>query len=282
MHIGFLTPEYPHDRVHYSAGIGTSLKNLIDSLVNLGCRVSVFIYNQNHFDYIENGNLTLHLIQNTPFSAFSWFQNRKRINRYIEYFISTENIKLLEVPDWTGISSFMKFSCPVVIRLHGSDGFFCFLENRKQKFKNRLFERLALTKCEAVISPNQFTLETTKKVFGIDDFSKVKIINLGIDLSNFEVPEYGSFVPKTVYYIGTIIRKKGVFYLPQIFDQLLLIDPEIEFVLVGNDSPDVLSGSNSTWDLLNKEFSPQVFEKITYLGKIDYSEVASELKNNNT
>lgn len=281
MHIGFLTPEYPHERVNYSAGIGTSLKNLIDSLVNLECRVSVFIYNQNHFDFIENGNLTLHLIENVPQGNFSWYQNRKRINTYIEYFIATEKIDVLEVPDWTGISSFMDFSCPVVVRLHGSDGFFCYLENRKQKFKNRLFEKLALKKCNAVISPNQFTLETTKKVFSIKDFGKFVIINLGIDLSNFGDPDYAGFESKTVYYIGSIIRKKGVFHLPLIFEELVKRDPEIKFFLIGNDSPDVFTGSVSTYELLESEFSPEVKSQVSYLGKIDYSEISTELKKAN-
>ena len=281
LHIGFLTPEYPHKMVNYSAGIGTSLKNLIDSLVNLGCRVSVFIYNQPHFDFIEEGNLTLHLLQNTPSGSFSWYQNRKRINRYIEYFIATEKIKLLEVPDWTGISSFMSFSCPVVVRLHGSDGFFCFLEQRKQKLKNRLLEKLALKKCDALISPNKFTLETTQRVFEIDAFKRFSIINLGIDLSTFGTPDYTGYVPKTVYYIGTIIRKKGVFYLPLIFEEILKIDPEVQFFLIGNDSPDVFTGSDSTWHLLENEFASDVFSKVNYLGKIDYSEVAAELKKAN-
>lgn len=281
MHIGFLTPEYPHVRVNYSAGIGTSLKNLIDSLVNLGCRVSVFVYNQEHFDYIEEGKLTLHLIQNAPSGNFFWYQNRDRIIKYVEYFIYTEKIDVLEVPDWTGFSSFKHFSCLLVIRLHGSDGFFCFLENRKQKLKNRIFEKVALKNCDAVISPNQFTLETTKKVFKIRNFKKVEIINLGIDLTNFGEPEFGAFDPKTVYYIGTIIRKKGVFNLPLIFKEIFEADSEVRFFLIGNDSPDVFSGSDSTYHLLQSEFSPQVLERVTYLGKIDYSEITSELKKAN-
>lgn len=32
MHIAFLTPEYPHERVAHAAGIGTSIKNLVVAL----------------------------------------------------------------------------------------------------------------------------------------------------------------------------------------------------------------------------------------------------------
>jgi hypothetical protein len=124
MHLGFLTPEYPHPKVNYSAGLGTSLKNLIDSFLELGCRVSLFVYNQNRFEYIEEGLLAIHLIKNEKKGFFSWYLSKKRINKYVQYFVTTENIQVLEAADWTGISSFMKLSCPIVVRLHGSDGFF--------------------------------------------------------------------------------------------------------------------------------------------------------------
>ncbi|SHO64462.1 glycosyltransferase family 4 protein [Algoriphagus zhangzhouensis] len=281
MHIGFLTPEYPHERVQYSAGIGTSLKNLIDSLIKLDCRVSVFVYNQPFFDFIEEDRITLHLISNQNKGAFGWYKNRKDINKYVQYFITTEKIDILEVPDWTGISAFMKFSCPVVMRLHGSDGFFCYLEQRKQKIKNWFLEKKALSSSDALISPNKFTLDTTRSVFGLSDHQKVKIINLGLDLSFFNDPEFESFEPFTICCIGTIIRKKGVFTLPSIFEEVIRLLPNVRFFFIGNDSPDVFSGSESTWSLLEKEFSQPVLEKVTYLGKIDYSEVSSHLKKAN-
>ena len=32
MHIAFLTPEYPHEKVAHAAGIGTSIRNLVVTL----------------------------------------------------------------------------------------------------------------------------------------------------------------------------------------------------------------------------------------------------------
>lgn len=281
MHIGFLTPEYPHSKVSYSAGIGTSLKNLIDSMVQLGCKISLFVYNQSEFEYIEEGNLTIHLLKNIAKWPLPWLENRKRINRYVQYYVITEKIDLIEVPDWTGISAMMKFSCPVVCRLHGSDGFFCFLENRKQKLKNRYLEKFALSTVDAIISPNDFTLLTTQKVFGIRKVKKLGIINLGIDLRSFADPDLEGFEEKTVYYIGTLIRKKGVFMLPSIFEEILKIEPKAKFIFIGNDSPDVFSGSKSTWKLLKKEFSENVLNQVEYLGKINYSDIISHLKKAN-
>ncbi|MCE7055282.1 glycosyltransferase family 4 protein [Algoriphagus sp. AGSA1] len=281
MHIGFLTPEYPHPQVQYSAGIGTSLKNLIESLVLLDCTVSIFVYNQRRFDYIEEGNITIHLLQNISTGTMPWLENRRRINKYVQYYITTEKIDLIEVPDWTGISALMSFSCPVVMRLHGSDGFFCYLENRKQKLKNRCLEKFALRQADALIAPNAFTLQTTRKIFKLSENQKNKIINLGIDLAVFNGPDWEKFEPFTICCIGTIIRKKGVFTLPSIFEEILRLNPEVSFFFIGNDSPDVFSGSESTWSLLEKEFSPEVINRVTYLGKIDYSEISFHLKKSN-
>lgn len=281
MHIGFLTPEYPHDRVNYSAGIGTSLKNLIDSLLKINCRVSVFVYNENCYDYIEEGGLTIHLIQQAKPGNASWYTNRKRINKYVQYYIHTEKIDLIEAPDWTGITSFMSFTCPVAIRLHGSDGFFCYTENRPQKLKNYFFEKLALQQADAVISPNAFTQRITQKVFKISSFKQVETINLGLNLANFGDFDFAEIEENSVYYLGTIIRKKGVFNLPAIFGEISKAEPKSKFYLIGNDAPDVFSGEESTWKLLKKEISPEILRHVTYLGKIEYKEVAEYLKRAN-
>ena len=46
MKIAFLTPEYPHSRTGNSGGIGTSIKNLAESLVGLGHSVRILVYGQ--------------------------------------------------------------------------------------------------------------------------------------------------------------------------------------------------------------------------------------------
>ena len=46
MKIAFLTPEYPHARTGNSGGIGTSIKNLAESLTTLGHNVRILVYGQ--------------------------------------------------------------------------------------------------------------------------------------------------------------------------------------------------------------------------------------------
>ena len=56
MHIGFLTPEYPHDKINHSGGLGSSLQNLAISLQAKGVNISVFVYGQKtNTEFDENG-----------------------------------------------------------------------------------------------------------------------------------------------------------------------------------------------------------------------------------
>ena len=60
MHIAFLTPEYPHPKIQHSAGLGTSIKNLVAALVRKDVKVTVFVYGQPKAEvFEENGILPL-------------------------------------------------------------------------------------------------------------------------------------------------------------------------------------------------------------------------------
>ena len=128
MHIAFLTSEYPHPKVSHAAGIGTSIKNLADALVNKGEQVTVFVYHQDTSEIMEDQGVTIHLIPKKTSPFFNWYFYRKKLQDYINTVIEIQKIDVIEAPDWTGITAFMKLTAPVVIKLHGSDAYFCKLE----------------------------------------------------------------------------------------------------------------------------------------------------------
>ena len=78
------------------------------------------------------------------------------------------------------------------------------------------------------------------------------------------------FNENTILYIGTIIRKKGVFELAQIFNKVIENNPKSILILIGNDSPDLKTGSNSTYKLMEEIFSDKALNQVSYLGKIPY------------
>ena len=276
-HIGFITPEYPHAQIKQAAGIGTSVKNLVSSLVDQGIKVTVFVYQQelNSIEFDEG--VELHLLQKKIYLAFGWYFHRKYINSYINKIVEKKNIEILEAPDWTGITAFMKFKIPLVIRLHGTDAYFCKLENRPQKKKNYLFEKMALQKASSLVAPTRYAGEISRTIFNLNSKSIHTIFN-SIQAEKFVNDNSEVFDQNKIVYIGTLIRKKGVLELSKIFNELIKIKPEATLVLIGSDSKDIETGSTSTYELMIQEFSEAAIKRVNYLGKVSYDEVKQHMK----
>ncbi|WP_282121842.1 glycosyltransferase family 4 protein [Algibacter mikhailovii] len=278
MRLGYITSEYPHSKVKHAAGIGTSVKNLCVALARKGNDVTVFVYHQDQDAVFVDEGVTIHALKTKRFQFATWYYYRKHIQKYVNKVVKDHGIQLLEAPDWTGITAFMNFNIPIVIRFHGSDAYFCKLDQRKQNFKNFVFEKLALKSAKAYIAPTTYAGQETAKIFGLDR-SNIKTIHNGLELSNFENEKPNFFDRYSILYIGTIIRKKGVFELAHIFNQVILNNPEARLTLIGSDARDIKTGSASTFELVKKEFTTKALSQVDFLGKIDYSEVKKHIKN---
>jgi glycosyltransferase involved in cell wall biosynthesis len=276
MHIAFLTPEYPHPKIAYATGIGTSIKNLAVALAEKGCRVTVIVYGQKESTIFEEEGLTFHLIEDRNYRFAKWFLYRKYIQKYCNKIIKEQKIDIIEAPDWTGITAFMNFRIPLVIRFHGSDTYFCYIEKRHQKLKNFLFEKLAMQKAKAFIAPTTFAGAVSKKLFGIKN-KTIEIIHHGLKLAKFENPYPEIYEKGLILYIGTIIRKKGVFELPEIFNLVRQQNPKARLVLIGGDSFDIATQTNSTWQLLLEQFKEEDLQQVSYLSTIPYSDIQDYL-----
>jgi glycosyltransferase involved in cell wall biosynthesis len=277
MKIAFLTPEYPHYKTGNSGGIGTSIKNLALGLIKQGCSVRILVYGQKEDAVFEDNGICVQQIQNVKRKGISWYLTRKKLQRILNTLYENQEIDIVEAPDWTGITSFMKLKIPLVIRFHGSDTYFCHLENRHQKLKNFWFEKLAVQKAKAFIAPTTFAGEVSRKLFGIKN-KIIKTIHYGLELNKFENLNPGVYEKGLILYIGTIIRKKGVYELSEIFNLVRKQHPEAKLILIGEDSSDIATQSQSTWHLLQQQFQSEDLEKVSYLGKIPYHEVQSYIK----
>ncbi|WP_303317389.1 glycosyltransferase family 4 protein [Flavivirga abyssicola] len=277
MKIGFITSEYPHPKVKHAAGIATSIKNLAIALVKKDIEVTVFVYHQNENKIIDDEGVEIHLIKKKTYKLFTWYYYRKYIQNYVNKIVVKKGIDILEAPDWTGITAFMNLKALLVIRFHGSDAYFCRLENRKQKFKNFMFEKIALKRASAFIAPTTYAGIETKKIFSLDE-NKIKTIHYGLQLENFENNALKGYERDTILYIGTIIRKKGVLELAEIFNKVVKQNPKTKLILIGNDASDIKTGEKSTYKLMAQIFSEEAKKQVHYLGKIPYSEVKEQIK----
>ncbi len=281
MKIAFLTPEYPHPKTGSSGGIGTSIRNLAIGLLNEGCSVRVLVYGQNEEGIFEDDGIVVQQIRNVKLKGLSWWLTRKKLERIINELYANKAIDLVEAPDWTGITSFIQpKKCPVVIRLNGSDTYFCHLDNRPVKWKNKFHERRALQKADGLLSVSQFTADLTNEVFRLQkDFA---IIPNSIDTTLFKKSDSVELIPplggKGVLYFGSLIRKKGLLELPLIFNEVVRKNPEVKLVLIGKDVPDVISGSPSTWQMMQELFTDEALSNVSYLGSVPYQEIKAHIK----
>jgi len=264
LNIAFLTPEYPHPAIGGSGGIGSSIKYLTRALTRMGHKVTVLLYQQPKEEVIDDSGVEIRRIKNIKFKGLSWWLTRKKLERIIDDLHKSGEIDLVEAPDWTGITSFIKpKKCPVVIRLNGSDTYFCNIENRPSKWINRFHERRALRKADGIISVSEFTGKSTQDIFNLP--LNYHVIHNGIDVQEF-TPDHNRVEKARILYFGTLIRKKGVLELPLIFNRVHQSDPSTELILVGNDSADITSGSNSTWALMQPLFESKALKDVYFLG----------------
>jgi glycosyltransferase involved in cell wall biosynthesis len=274
MKIAFLTPEYPHPKTGTSGGIGTSIKNLATGLLVEGCSVRVLVYGQNEEGVFDDDGISIQQIRNVKFKGLSWYLTRKKLQRIINTLYQQKEIDLVEAADWTGITSFIDAKCPVVIRLNGSDTYFCHLDNRPVKWNNKFHEKRALQKADALLSVSQFTADVTNEVFGLE--KKFTIIPNSIDIGLFS-QNHNDHTTDIILYFGSLIRKKGLLELPFIFNEVIHKYPKAKLVLVGRDVPDIMSGNPSTWGMMQELFTTKAIENVSYLGSVSYQDIKKQI-----
>lgn len=276
MHIGFITSHFPFHDAKSVGGIGTSIKNLSDELVALGHNVTVFVYGQEKDDKIIEGGITLVKVKNIKIKGLSWFLTRKKIQNTILKENIISKIDVVETPDWEGISSFINLHCPVVIRLNGSDTYFCHLDTRPVKWINKFHEKKALKQADGHLSVSQYTADVTNQLFNIH--KSFTIIPNGINTDSFKNKKTYDDA-KTILYFGGIIRKKGVLEIPHYFNKVIKKIPDTQLILIGQDMSDKLTGNTSTFQMMKELFSKEAGLNVKFLGSVPYQEIKKHIEN---
>ncbi len=275
MKIGFLTPEFPYPEMGVSGGIGTSIYNLALGLLRLGHEVSVIVYGQKTDEVVVKEGITFYKVKNKKLKGFSRLLTQKKIQRLINSLVKEGKIDLVEAPDWTGITANIKPNCPVVVRLNGSDTYFCYLDQRPVKFSNRIHEQKALRMADGLVSVSRYTAEVTKELFHLN--RPFEIIPNSIDVAKFVKNQDTTVQENTILYFGTLIRKKGLLELPHIFNEVIQKKPEARLILIGRDAADVVSGNHSTWNMMLPMFEPEALKQVSYLGSVPYADIAKHI-----
>lgn len=278
MKIAFLTSEYPHPKANFAAGIGTSIMNLSTELVNQGHQVSVILYGQNNDEAFLDNGIEFYKIKNIKFKGLSRYLTQKKIQGLINNLVSNGKVEIIEAADWTGITSNIKLNCPIVVKLHGTDTYFCHLDNRPVKFINKLREKRALKRADARLSVSYFVADVTKKIFSLSN--NFEVIPNGINLEKFSSDNSGLNKEQNyILYFGTLIRKKGLLELPSIFNEVYKVNKEIKLILVGRDASDILTKNTSTWEIMKSQFDKEALKNVEYIGSVSYQEINEYIQN---
>ncbi|WP_159947770.1 glycosyltransferase family 4 protein [Polaribacter septentrionalilitoris] len=276
MHIAFITPEFPH--THFQGnigGIGTFTKNIAKQLIRLNHTVTIFVHSQAKEFVLKENRVTIHFVKLKKVKGITWITNRRYFNQYVNKVIKKDNIEVIEAPEWTGFTAFMKFDCPLIVRLHGSDTYFCHLENRKAKAKNQFFEKKALKGANAIVGVSKFVADKTKELFGLTQ--EIITIYNTIDVTDF-VPNHQYIKPKTLLYFGTIVRKKGVLEIAKAFNKIVAQDKKVQLCFVGRDNRDVFTGK-STLKMVEELLSTNALKNFKHINAVPYTKVKKIINN---
>ncbi|MCF6132666.1 glycosyltransferase family 4 protein [Flavobacterium wongokense] len=274
MKVAFLTSEFPHPKMGSSGGIGTSILNLSKGLTAQGHEVSVLVYGQKEDSFFIEDSISYYQIRNVKLKGLSRFLTQRKIQKLINRLVAENKVEVLEAPDWLGFTSKIKPKCPVVIRLNGSDTYFCHLDNRPIKFFNKLHEKKALQNADALLSVSKYTADLTKELFELQrDFT---IIPNSIDVAKFAL-DTTETNENTILYFGTLIRKKGLLELPLIFNEVYKKNNKARLILIGRDASDILSGNDSTWQMMQSLFDKNALQNVEYLGSVTYDKIKGNI-----
>ena len=271
MKIAFLTPEFPHPKMGSSGGIGTSILNLSKGLTLIGHQVIVLVYGQKEDEVFEENDISYYKIRNIKLKGFSRLLTQKKIERLINNLVENHQLAIVEAPDWTGITSYIKPKCPIVIRLHGSDTYFCHLDKRPVKLINKYHEKRALQHADALLSVSHYTVFVTKQLFGLQ--KEFTIIPNSIDIDNFAFSDKAEEQENTILYFGSLIRKKGLLELPLIFNEVYKQNKQVKLILIGRDVSDIITGNTSTWAMMQSLFDKDALQNVDYIGSVPYNKI---------
>lgn len=238
-------------------------------LVKEGVQVSVVVTGRQQSATFEEEGIAFHVLQHKQYKVLGFYLYRKFVERYLNKLITSTGIDIVEAPDWTGMTAFMKLKAPLVIRFNGSDAYFCKLDGRPQKKKNYWFEKLALHGANHLLSVSAFTAKVTKELFELK--KDIKVIPNSIDTSRF-YPQPEKELPGRVLYFGTLIRKKGVLELPEIFNYVNQRLPDTQFVFAGKDLRDVFTGQ-STKAMILEGMSTDTQQQTLFLEELPYDAI---------
>lgn len=256
MNILFFTNEYAHPDLPAAGGVGCFLKTLAKEFTDNGHTIHVFGFSKKNKSFKE-GKIQFHFFKkyskSFPISegvrsitsrmniksAELYFlkKERKYLANKLKKYAELNNIDIIESFVFNGYTAFWDNSTPLVLRFHGSRGFWhYYLNQEKDEFKISM-EQKALEATPYTVAVSNFSANAVKKIYSIN---VDKVIHNGIDHKLFRPIESSKEIPQSIFYFGTLSNAKGVDKLCKLFNQTIEKFPKASLHLIGR--------GNSYWE----------------------------------
>jgi glycosyltransferase involved in cell wall biosynthesis len=276
MKILFICNEYPPS---FHGGIGTVTQLLAEGLQQRGHEIYVAgIYKDVHkkIETRIQKNICVHRLKEIKSEAGDLRSIRSRIALFlfVRKIVKKEGIQLIEAPDFLGpCALWPPLGVPVIVRLHGSATYFA-LESQKTIPKRVFFlERSNIRKARAIISVSKYTLQKTQECFRLRLHGSViynPVLIIEEDINHIDR------IDGKVIFVGTLMRRKGVFSLILAWTHVIEIFPHASLHLLGKDSSDY--DGSSILEKLKTMLAPNILDSVHFYGHVDKDEVLRHLR----
>ncbi len=294
MNIAFLTTEYSHTKTPVSGGIGTFFKILGEELVKRGHRVVVFVYwgkkNYTFFDgaievcvkkdfFKTNKYYDLKRSLTRRNDAFykqyidTYKKERTYIAKHFLNFIKNKHIDVIETQDYGGISLKLETKIPIVIRCHGTNTVLTQSFNYpynppRDKVINEM-ERLTIeNKKNNIVTVSKYSSSLIEKYFNRFDTT---VIYNGVNTNKFKKDENVVLQEKSIFYLGTLSKEKGLDVLCNTFNKVIEQYPDATLHLIGR--------REDYWEYLRENIlSKEALRKTKYYGAVKYDVLENYLQ----
>ena len=286
MKILFFTNEYSHPKLPASGGVGSFLKTISNELVALGQEVHIYGFSKRKIE-LEDGQIKIKFFKKYskqfPFSEFlrslcgklniknaeRFFLKKERqyLAKQLKNYSKENGIEIIESFVFGGFSAYWDNSIPMVIRFHGSRGFWHYYLGAKKEEHKIFMEQKALENTPYTVAVSKSSAEAVKTIYNVPID---KVIYNGIDAQLFSPNADVKEIEHSIFYFGTLSKAKGVDILCNVFNTIIEKYPKSTLHLIGR-------GSEFFDDLKSNVLSEKALKNVTYYGAMQLEDLPKSL-----
>ena len=287
MNILYYCEEYPPAR---NGGIGTVVKLVAEAMAKRGHKVIVAgkYWDGEGKETVENINGVTVVrwykssyntvgIKSCDLFHFGDYRKRKaqrvlwRTHELIGKLIGKYEVDILEMPDYVDDFIYndglrvarMRFSVPMVIRVHGSVSFLYCQAEGKMRPEKLAQDRAHFGRADAICAVSGFSKRYVEE--NLCRNKSIDVIYNPIEASAFESPKASE--DQNILFFGKIAEMKGAFSLIKAFNIVAEKNPQVRLRLVGSGD---IEGARR---LVN----PQFADRVEFVGFVPHERIADEI-----